>query len=235
MKAIFPKVVLTVAALSLSASLLLQAETIDWVTWTPSTSPGTTSTGAGSSLTVNANWTVRTNITFANRSINLTDPTWPFSNQNVGHMWLSQAGTVLYNNVTIDFTSPGGLAAGGSIGFVDIDNTQTYFTITAYLYNGVEYVETAVDWSYATYKNVSSNPVASWNPTTNTIKGEGGGSDVFSFLTSNVRIDRIVLNGRTVDDGWGFAASSTSVPEPSVIALSLLGGAFLALRRRVRN
>lgn len=215
------------------------AETIDWVTWTPSASPGTTSTGAGSGLTVDANWTVRTNIQFENRTINVLDADWPFTNTDVVHMWLSQAGTVPYNNATIDFTNVGGLAAGGSIGFVDIDNLSTNFQITAYVSDGQGgYVLQPVNWTYTTFVSRAGDPPPAWNPSTNTISGTGGGADVFAFLTGDARIDRIQLNGQTVNDGWGFAASSTAVvPEPASLALLGLGsvGLMAMLRRRARR
>ena len=148
-------------------------------------------------------------------------------------MWLSQAGTVPYVNATIDFTNIGGLAAGGAIGFVDIDNTSTSFAVSAYVLDGVDYVPQAVNWTFINFKNNPADPVPTWNSSNNTITGGGVGNDVFSFLTTDVRVDRIVLNGQTVNDGWGFAASSTSViPEPSSFALLAVGAGLLALRRR---
>lgn len=213
------------------------AQTIDWVTWTPSVSPGTTATGSGSGLTVDANWTVRTNIQFENRTINVLDADWPFTNNDVIHMWLSQAGTVPYNNATIDFTNAGGLAAGGSIGFVDIDDLSTNFQITAYVSDGQGgYVLQPVNWTYTPFVSRAGDPPPAWNPSTNTISGTGGGADVFAFLTGDARIDRIQLNGQTVNDGWGFAASSTAVvPEPATLLSCGIGGAaalVVACRRR---
>lgn len=210
------------------------AGAIDWVSWTPSVAPATTSTGSGSGLTVAADWTVRTNIQFENRTINITEASWPFTNSDVVHMWLSQAGTVPYSNATIDFTNAGGMAAGGSIGFVDIDNGSTSFQVTAYVDDGQGgYAVQPVNWSYTTFQNTPTDSPPAWDGATNTISGTGGGSDVFAFLTSDTQIDRIVLNGQTVNDGWGFAATSVAVPEPStlVFAGSALACLFLARLR----
>lgn len=216
--------------LILNVSLPLRAETISWVNWTPSTSPGTTSTGTGSGLTVDANWTRRTDIQFQNRSINLTDPAWTYDNDDVVHMWLAQAGTVPYNGVIIDFTNVGGLAAGGSIGFVDIDSSSTFFEITAYVDDGDGGFDVQdVDWAFNTYRNVATDGRPTWDPATNTIRGNGGGNDVFAFLTSNVQVDRVRLDGQTVNDGWGFAATNISVvPEPTSLLFIGLAGVVVA-------
>ncbi len=110
------------------------------------------------------------------------------------------------------------------------------FTEEGLLYR---YVVQPVNWTYTTFVSQAGDPPPAWNPSTNTISGTGGGADVFAFLTGDARIDRIQLNGQTVNDGWGFAASSTAVvPEPT--ALQLLGvGAILATAtgfgRRVRR
>ena len=83
---------------------------------------------------------------------------------------------------------------------------------------------------------------AAWNPTTSTLSGQGGtvigGIDTFAILTSDVRLDRIVLSvSLPTSDGIGIGftqqnVAAAMVPAPGTIALL---GAATCIRRRRRS
>jgi len=213
------------------------ASTIDWVTWNPSDS--NVINGTSSALAVTGNFTAKGNDTWAQANVTITDPTWTFANNQITPWQIRNTGSAYVATGDFDFTNTGGLAAGGSLAILDLEEPDATVGVTGYQWNGSSYNVVAVNWSYSYFTtDVGATPPV-WNGTTNVLTGGGqavGGWSMFSMLTSDVRLDRITFAFNvTAGDGFGIAftqANVAAVPGAGIAGLATLGLAGISRRRR---
>jgi len=221
------------------------ATTIDWVQWSSGGTGSNVINGTGSGLTVTGTFTSEpTGFNFWRpRATNISDAAWPYSNTNVEYWEIAQSGSDYIATATFDFSNTGGLAAGGSIALIDVENPGSSIQVEGYRWNGSSYDLVAVDWADNTYTLNPASSQAIWNASTNTLTGAGGqvgGVDTFSMLTSNEQLDRIVLSFDVAgDDGIGIAFTSSNidaaanpVPGAGLAGLATAGLAGTTRRRR---
>jgi hypothetical protein len=221
------------------------AATVDWVSFAGFPPSGLSRTGLTSpdGLVVDvafSNITGFASIAPAALTAVLDDAAWPFENQNVPVLVATGSGNGPDINtvLTLTFTNPGGLPAGGSLAILDLETAGTTVTIQGLVNDNL----VPVSWGVAQYDVSGSNvPAATWNSLTNTLTAPGvegfGGLNSFSFLTSNVALDEIRLTVFGAGgDGIGVGVTSTAiaaVPAPPALLLmaTALGG---LLARRFR-
>lgn len=216
--------------------------TIEWVSWTDDGGTGPydiSGTAAGSGLAVDGSFTSRANSTWQQGNVTITDPAWAFANNQLTAWEINSTSGRYQATGTFDFTNPGGLAAGGSLAILDIEQADSTVGVTGYQWNGSSYVAVAVNWVYSYFTtDVGATPPV-WNGTTNVLTGGGvqvGGWSMFSMLTSDVRLDRIVFEFDVRQgDGFGLAftqADVSAVPGAGLAGLAAVGLAGLSRRRR---
>ena len=207
------------------------AATINWVDFSSWTTGALSGEGFSSldGLTLDANFSN----TFGMRSgypssgsNTLDDPMWPFENNDVPFVRvISSTSTSLSTVLTYDFTSEGGLPAGGSLGIIDMEGANSSVKITGFQ----DGLEVGVNWDFVNYELVGSDgPAPDWDSLTNTLSGNltGGWANIsnFAFLVSDTPIDTLVLeiNGHR-SDAIGFAVSASPVPAPATAWMFLCG------------
>jgi len=221
------------------------ASTIEWVGWTDTggTGPYTVSGSAPTSgLTVAASYTAKAaNGWQEDTGIAITDSSWTFTPNTMTAWNIYQSGSNYAATGTFDFTNTGGLAAGGSLGILDVEDLTSTIGVKGYQWNGSSYDEVTVNWSYSYYTIQSTATAPVWNGTTNVLTGGGervGGYSMFSMLTSDVRLDRIVLDmNLNTGDGFGIGFTQTNiaagaVPGAGLAGLATIGLAGVSRRRR---
>lgn len=173
-------------------------------------------------------------------SATIDDPSWPFENVAVSGVSIAPAllggGPPISNQLTFQFTNPGGLAAGGAIAVMDLEFGAQHTVTIAGLSGGSP---VPVTWSFASY-SVLGDDVAPpvWNPTTQTLSGPGdfsnpaGFPNNFVLLTSDRQLDAVVLT-LAVNEGLAFGVAQ--VPDPATLLLLGTGLAMLGARRGFRR
>ena len=206
-----------------------QASVINWVDFTTYTPGAGSSSGLQSAdgLELTASFSTLANMRAGfpqNVNVTIDDPRWPFSNNTATTLGiLSSTTNQLTTVLTLDFTNPGGLAAGGSIAVVDLELVGSSVQFQG-LQNGIE---VDVNWDFAFYQTDDVNvapPI--WDASTNTLRGSGDAFPTinnFAFLVSDTQIDSLVLRMNIEpQEGLQIGVSqatvpSSPVPEPSAI------------------
>ena len=241
-----------IAAIAVASTMLgigapAAAATIDWVNWTDGGGTGSyLINGTGSGLNVTGSFTAKTTGSgsnwFNNSSVNISDGDWPYSNTNLS-FWQAYKSGAYNTTATFDFTNTGGLAAGGSLAMIDVENAPSSIAVRGYQWTGSSYQLVSVNWAYNVFTINPSSLQAVWNSSTNTLTGAGGtlvgGIDTFSMLTSDTRLDRIELTISMAGDGFGIGftsaninAATNGVPLPGAAGVAACGLIGLARRRR---
>lgn len=169
----------------------------------------------------------------------LDDPAWPFTNSDVALLVITGpgGGSDISTQMTLSFSNPGGLPAGGSVAIADLETAGTSVTISGFANDA----PVSVNWALANYEVTGSNvPSPTWNPATGVFSAPGvpgfGGVNSFAFLTSDVPLDeiRLAIIGAG-GDGVAVGVTSNSVavvPGPPAVLLLATSLAGLAVRRR---
>lgn len=231
----------------LAASMAFGAygSSISWVSWTDGGGTGPyLINGSGSGLTVTGSFGAKATGTGSNwyqNTANITDVDWPYADTTVT-FWQVYKSTAYSTTATFDFSNVGGLAAGGSLSLLDLERSTNSIAVSGYQWDGSAYQLVAVNWAF---NNFTINPASSqavWNSGTNTLTGGGGtvigGIDTFSMLTSDVRLDRIVLTlSIPTGDGIGIGFTQANiaaalVPLPGAAGFAALGLVAMPRRRR---
>jgi hypothetical protein len=175
------KIMLGVAvALLLGAPQGARAETIGWVDFSGYVVGAQSQCGLSSpsGLQVDASYSNLNNFNSVKVpspgpfAATIADLSWPFQNVGVSGLFDAPAflggGPPISTQLTFQFTNAGGLAAGGSIAVMDLEDFFAFVTIAG-LSGGVA---VPVTWSFASY-SVQGNNVAPpiWDPLTQTLRG----------------------------------------------------------------
>ncbi len=234
------------AALMLGAAPEALAETIGWVDFSSYVVGAQSQSGLSSpsGLQVDASYSNLDNFNTVEVpspgpfTATIADLSWPFQNVIVPGLFDAPeflgSGPPILTQLTFQFTNPGGLAAGGSIAVMDLEDFSAFVTISG-LSGGVA---VPVSWNFASYSVLGNNvepPI--WDPQTQTLSGPGGFSNPagfpnnFALLTSDRQLDEVVLT-ISVNEGVGFGVAQ--VPEPGTGLLVTTGALGLAASRRRR-
>ena len=219
------------------------ASTIEWVGWgTPGgTGPYTVSGSAPTSgLTVDASYTAQAANDWQNDTgIAITDSSWTFTPNTMTAWNIYQSGSNYAATGTFNFTNTGGLAAGGSLAILDVEDLTSTVGVKGFQWNGSSYQEVTVNWSYSYYTIQSDATAPIWNGTTNVLTGGGqgvAGYSMFSMLTSDVQLDRIVLDiNLDAGDGIGIGFTQTNIAAGAVPGAGLVGLATVGLAGTTRR
>ncbi len=200
------------------------AQTIDWVDFSAYPAGAANQAGLMSAdgLEISADFSTLTNIRPGwpvGTVTEVDDPTWPFADNQISGLGLiSDFGATLVTTLSLEFTGPGGLPAGGSIGIFDLEDPSSTVRMTG-LVDGEE-VEPV--WAVSFYQTLGIQaPPPVWDPSTATLSGTipigmaPGTVNNFAFMTVDRQLDALEIEVAFVDgDGVRFAVAGASVPAP---------------------
>ncbi len=214
----------SIVVLSVIAAGTAVSETIDWVDFSayPAGAASQDDLAAADGLVVTASFSTLVNIRPGwpvGAASTVDDPTWPFVNDQISGLGLISAfGTTLVTTLRFDFTSPGGLPAGGSVGIFDLEDPSSSIQLTGFVDGqAIEPV-----WAVSLYQTLGVQaPPPAWSPSTAILSGTipigmaPGDVNNFAFLATDRQLDALELRIELVDsDGVRIAIAGVSVPAP---------------------
>jgi hypothetical protein len=237
----------SVHALAASSACLLSsaahAQDISWVNWASTSNAGpyvVSGQDIPSGLSVSSVFNARTTTTWSQDSTTVTDASWNFGSRDIAFWMMYEIGAY-QGTMTIDFLNAGGFAPGGSLSILDLENADSNVSVTGFRWSGTSFQEVPVNWVASNFNIVPTSMAAVWNPSTRALTGAGGtlvgGISTLSVLSSDVQLDRIVLNiTLPTFDGIGIGLTQTNIGAATVPAggVGMLFGLLGATRRRSR-
>jgi hypothetical protein len=167
----------------------------------------------------------------------IADASWPYQNLDVSDLVIVPAfpsgQNPISTQLTLQFTNPGGLAAGGSVAVMDLEFGFANSVGITGLSGGAP---VPVNWTFASYSVQGTNVAPPlWAPQVQTLFGPSdfsnpaGFPNNFALLTSDRQLDEVVF---TIAVTEGLAFGVGQVPEPGTLLLLGMGLAGLALIHR---